>query len=167
MAEIDDALLQKIRNDGDTKAASGAASANIEAAQQTLGVRFPPSYVQFLRAINGGELRDLIIFGVHDEKAKWPNEEARPKTGDIVKDSLQARVLPHFEDGTMLPFGASWGGDYVCFDLTRRAEDGEYPILFYAYEDSECIGLQPFSNEAADFGEFLENLYANERLNRE
>jgi len=64
------------------------------------------------------------------------------------------------EEGKILPFANDWGGSYFCFDLTKKSEDGEYPVLFWNHEYSEEPEDEPYlwSEFAHTFAHFVERV---------
>jgi cell wall assembly regulator SMI1 len=135
----------------------GATEANIDAAQEAVGVRFPPSYIEFLRLFNGGEFRYLRLHRIGEDKMV---EEMGPYSGyeyvgDLVgyvretdnflanwerpEDEDEAnRFTNPFYEGVyarrFFPIGDDFGGNYFCFDLTQERENGEYPVLQWEHE---------------------------------
>ncbi len=145
---IGEELLDRIQNDGETVAIEGASREEIISVQRDIGVRFPPSYVQFIRRFNGGEFRHVRMHRV----------------ADLAGASDQAHTyVPAIAEGRVFPFGSSWGGDLYCFKLSEPAGDGEYPVLLWNHEYSEEPDDEPYlwEPQAGDFAAFLTALYTD------
>ena len=115
---------------------------------QAIGIRFPPSYAQFLSHFDGGEFRHVRM---HSMQA-------------LANESEKARAyVPAIDKGEMFPFGSSWGGDLYCFKLSEPAEDGEYPVLAWNHEYSEEPDDEPYlwESQGNDFATFLASVYDN------
>lgn len=64
------------------------------------------------------------------------------------------------QEGDAYPFGATWGGDYVCFYLRKKSDDGEYPLLFWNHEASEDENPEGLWSALADnFADFMQDHY--------
>ena len=95
-------------------------------AESDLSIRFPASFVSFMRESRPMELPPCAEF-------YWVGEESLG-AGHIVAANRREREeagapLPHF----LVAFYNDGMGNQVCFD-TRRSGDGEYPIVFWDHE---------------------------------
>lgn len=56
--------------------------------------------------------------------------------------------------------GPHGGGDYVCFDLREKSDDGEYPVLYWNHEESEGGDPERLWKRLADnFADFIQESY--------
>jgi cell wall assembly regulator SMI1 len=127
---ISNDLLEQVKAHEDSELGPPAGTEAISAVEEKLGVALSPSHRQFLSWANGGVVGFVQVFGVDCEGSEY--------SMDLIAKVSQMR--PHIEgieEGKVLPFGADWGGNYLCFDLTKRAPDGEYPVLYWCHEFSE------------------------------
>ncbi len=178
MGLIDENLLQRIREDKEIVVMRGASDAEIDDAQNAVGVRFPPSYIEFLRLFNGGEIRHLRLFRIGEDKmVEGMNDIELSRylfVGDLVgpvlgiDDSIvnwqgteeekeASRHTNSFFEGIhsrrYFPFGDDHGGNWFCFDLTQKRDDGEYPILQWDVVAWDCLPewrANSFANLLAD-----------------
>lgn len=141
-------LLERMENDSETEANTGASQEEITVAQGAAGIRFPPAYTQLLRRFNGGEFRELRLLSV----------------GELATTSAEARAyVPAIAEGQVFAFGKSWAGDLFCFQLSKPAEDSEYPVLCWNHEYSEEPDDEPYlwETEAVNLADFLATIYTD------
>jgi cell wall assembly regulator SMI1 len=137
-------IMDRIRSDPESSFKKGASDRQIAAAQQRLGVTFPPSYQQFLRQFNGGEFRFARMFRISAGGAGF---------FDLDQEmTVLAEYFPAFLDGELLAFGDDYSGNHYCFDLTRPNRAGECPIVFWDRLMGGDAGPEP---HARNFQEFL------------
>jgi putative acetyltransferase len=96
-------------------------------AQSRLGIRFPGSYLIFLRAGRPMTLSDCA--GFH-----WPGDASLGS-----RHIVEANRWLHKECGSPSPeylvtFYNDGFGNEVCFDTRKPGPDGEYPIVFWDHE---------------------------------
>ena len=113
-------------------------------AEQILNIKFPPSYRYFLKNYSCSGFNGLEIGGIINEN--FENHGIRDAVG-ITIDGINSKEIPsHF-------FYISDTGDgfYYYLDSSHVNEEGEYPVVIWAY------GMDENKKEkvAEDFGEFL------------
>jgi len=106
--------------------AGGVSDQVIHAAEERLGVRFPPSYRQFLSRYGalfteGSELSGLFEYICEEEPPLW---------SDVVTETLQMRQGPGgraFDEYVAI---SSDGMDYMFYlDTSRTNEKDECPVI--------------------------------------
>lgn len=115
----------------------------INAAEEALGVTFPPSYRTFLRTFGGiaipahlGIVHDFV--GVRDENA------------DVVKRTLEARTERKLSENLVVVGMGAGYQEWFCLDVSRTQPNGEAPVLMYDARDNALD--QQFYD---DFGQML------------
>jgi hypothetical protein len=96
-------------------------------AEAVLGIRFPASFVSFMRESRAMQLPLCAEF-------YWIGEEGLG-TSNILAANRREREessspLPAF----LVAFYNDGMGNQVCFDTRHRSEGGEYPIVFWDHE---------------------------------
>jgi len=113
----------------------------VAAAETALGVQFPPSYRRLLLSFRQGQMPGDVYWVDGDGSLdEWL---------DIVKNNQ-----PGWHPSFLLAIVTYGNGDESCFDLRRRDEDGEYPIVFYDHEIGRSGGTE-FTTEASNLAELL------------
>ena len=137
-------LLQCIRSEPESSYKRGATERQIGAAQRRLGVRFRPSYQQFLRQFNGGEFRFARMYRLSAGGAGF---------FDLFEQMAHAsKYFAPFREHELLLFGDDYSGNYYCFDLTKAGQQGECPVVYW---DRLLSAEQEPEPEAASFRTFL------------
>ena len=115
----------------------------ISAAEEALGVTFPPSYRTFLRTFGGiaipahlGIVHDFV--GVTHENA------------DVVKRTLDARTERKLSENLVVVGMGAGYQEWFCLDVSRTQANGEAPVLMYDARDNALD--QQFYD---DFGQML------------
>ncbi|MBL9016310.1 MAG: SMI1/KNR4 family protein [Myxococcales bacterium] len=115
----------------------------INAAEEALGVTFPPSYRTFLRTFGGiaipahlGIVHDFV--GVTHENA------------DVVKRTLEARAERKLSENLVVVGMGAGYQEWFCLDVSRTQPNGEAPVLMYDARDNALD--QQFYD---DFGQML------------
>lgn len=119
---------------------SPANSEEIQTSEKNLGCRFSPQMNLFLTQFNGGRIIEIIIKGVQLLGVRKIH-----KVLDIVESN---RALRKFDGWNLnwLGIGEDGFGNYYVVDISRKLENGEYPVLFV---DHEAIGEDEGSIEYA------------------
>lgn len=112
----------------------------IEAAERALGVRFPPSYRSFLRALGAGSIRGREFYGVIDDD--W----SAPGPPDAIGTTLAERAGSRLPEELVI-VGASEDGGWYVLDCGATEPGGETPVLIWAHAAGGRV--------ADDFGEFF------------
>ena len=108
-------------------------------AEAALGSPLPPLFKRFLQRWNGGTAHETCVYGVG--------------TGDefdLVDLNKRARTddLPEH----LIGFAATVQGEIYCFDSSRRADNGESPVVLIDAEEGRQF------EAAIDFADWLEKL---------
>jgi hypothetical protein len=130
--------------------------AAISAAEEALGVTFPPSYRTFLRTFGGIAIPPHLGI-VHDfvGVARGPAEvtEVAPDANDVVARTLSARVERKLgEHLVVVGMGAQYQ-EWFCLDVSRPTSAGEYPVLLFDARDN-ALDQQFYE----DFGQMLQEV---------
>ena len=120
----------------------------INAAEEALGITFPPSYRTFLRTF-GGIAIPTHLGVVHDfvgVRAPTPEEAGN----DVVQRTLSARVERKLaEHLVVVGMGAQYQ-EWFCLDASRPTANGEYPVVLFDARDN-ALDQQFYE----DFGQML------------
>lgn len=127
----------------------------ISAAEEALGVTFPPSYRTFLRTFGGiaipahlGIVHDFV--GVAPPDAATADDAAPPTIDDVVRRTLDARAQRKLaEHLVVVGMGAQYQ-EWFCLDARHPTASGEYPVLMFDARDN-AVDQQFFD----DFGQML------------
>lgn len=123
--------------------------AAISAAEEALGVTFPPSYRTFLRTF-GGIAIPAHLGVVHQFVGVAPSSANGEEKDDVVGRTLAARAERKLgEHLVVVGMGAQFQ-EWFCLDASRPTANGEYPILLYDARDNALD--QQFYD---DFGQML------------
>jgi hypothetical protein len=130
--------------------------AAIAAAEEALGVTFPPSYRTFLRTF-GGIAIPAHLGVVHQfvgVAPPSPDQSGEPGgQDDVVRRTLSARAERNLaEHLVVVGMGAEFQ-EWFCLDASRPRPNGEYPVLLYDARDNALD--QQFYD---DFGQMLEEV---------
>jgi len=135
-------LWHAIRQNDKNEFKQGASASAIEALEETLGIKLPHTYKQFLKEFDGGEFSFGRMHKITPEGAG---------SFDFLEQVEEAaEYIPFVADRTIIPFGDDYGGNLYCFALNRADVDGEYPIVQWDHEDQ---------NEDEEPPEIEENFY--------
>ena len=151
-------LVERIRHrldqqENPVKISGPAPETAISAAEEALGVTFPPSYRAFLRTWGGIALPTHLGI-VHDfvGVARPAGSEAID-ADDVVGRTLKAREERRLgEHLVVVGMGAQYQ-EWFCLDVSRPYPNGEYPVLMFDARDNALD--QQFYD---DFGQMLEEV---------
>jgi hypothetical protein len=128
----------------------------ISAAEEALGVTFPPSYRTFLRTWGGiaipshlGVVHDFV--GVASSGAV--NGSATAAVNDVVHRTLEARAHRKLADHLVVVGMGAQYQEWFCLDVSRPTAAGEYPVLLFDARDN-ALDQQFYE----DFGQMLEEV---------
>jgi antitoxin YobK len=110
-------------------------------AEAALGLRFPPSYRQFLLDLGAGDIGGFEVYGlIHDdfEDARVP--DAIALTLDARRSGLDRRYVL---------IGTLGDGSHDCLDTGHPDASGEAPVVQLSAEYEDPVTL------ADSFGEYL------------
>jgi hypothetical protein len=152
-------LVERVRrrlreNESTCEIAGPVSEAAITAAEDALGVTFPPSYRTFLRTF-GGIAIPAHLGVVHHfvGVASQPTGAEGTVQDDVVGRTLAARAERKLgEHLVVVGMGAEFQ-EWFCLDASRPTSDGEYPVLLYDARDNALD--QQFYD---DFGQMLEEV---------
>ena len=140
-------LVERVRrrlSDHETtcQIAGPVAESAISAAEEALGVTFPPSYRTFLRTFGGIAIPPHLGI-VHDFVGG----------SDVVKRTLEARAERKLADHLVVVGMGAQYQEWFCLDVSRPTSTGEYPVLMFDARDNALD--QQFYD---DFGQMLEEV---------
>jgi hypothetical protein len=147
-------LVERIRrrlsqSESPCEIAGPVPEAAISAAEDALGVTFPPSYRMFLRTFGGIAIPAHL--GVVHEFVGVAVPASAPD--DVVGRTLAARVERKLADHlVVVGLGAAFQ-EWFCLDFSRPRPNGEYPVLMYDARDNALD--QQFYD---DFGQMLQEV---------
>ncbi len=125
----------------------------VDAAENRLGLHFPPSYRRFLVEHGAGSFGSSEIYGVIDEnfdQSSVPNG-VWYTLSERKEWSLPLAMVVIFNDGN---------GDLFCLDCAATRPDGEAPVV--RYQPGVAAGVQRPELIARDFGSFVLDLVQGE-----
>ena len=145
-------LVERVRkrlslSDGQCQIFGPAAETAINAAEEALGITFPPSYREFLRTFGGIAIPEHLGV-VHD----FVGVEGR-EHDDVVHRTLRAREERKLADHLVVVGIGAQQREWFCLDLSRETDEGEYPVVMYDARDNALD--QQFYD---DFGQMLEQV---------
>ena len=116
----------------------------VEEAEELLGVRFPPSYRQFLLKLGCGDVAGAEFYGIVDDNLR---EGPIPNGIWLTLDERETAKLPP----KMVLVAFTGMGGYYALDLARVAENREAPVVMWqaGAAASACPVI------AKDFGSFF------------
>ena len=118
----------------------------ISAAEEALGVTFPPSYRTFLRTFGGLAIPHHLGI-VHDFVGVSP---AVDEESDVVHRTLRAREERRLAEHLVIVGMGADEQEWFCLDASREDAKGENPILMFDARDNALD--QQFYD---DFGQML------------
>ena len=137
----------------------GASEEELAALERDLRLDLPPSYRAFLRCTRGV----WFFGGIVQMSPAHPFFHEFPSIAELTPAQ---RSAVHARGGTWPPPSAGMlcfaeffmeaDGDQVLFDVTRRAADGELPVMYYAHDDSPPSVRELAPNFRAWLEQFLE-----------
>ncbi|MDQ3366347.1 MAG: SMI1/KNR4 family protein [Myxococcota bacterium] len=155
-------LVERVRrrlneHENPCQIAGPAPETAISAAEEALGVTFPPSYRTFLRTFGGiaipahlGVVHDFVgVTGLGTEAVTGAGS-ADAATNDVVHRTLEARAQRKLaEHLVVVGMGAEFQ-EWFCLDIRSPTPAGEYPVLLFDARDNALD--QQFYD---DFGQML------------
>jgi hypothetical protein len=154
-------LVERVRrrltaHENPCQIAGPAPETAISAAEEALGVTFPPSYRTFLRTFGGiaipphlGVVHDFVGVAA-SEAVHSSGGSVDAATNDVVRRTLEARASRKLaEHLVVVGMGAEFQ-EWFCLDVSRPTAAGEYPVLLFDAKDNALD--QQFYD---DFGQML------------
>lgn len=111
-------------------------------AEAALGLRFPPSYRQFLLELGCGDVGGFEVYGVVDE------DFAHSAVPDAIWLTLEERQSNGL-DPRFVIIGTLGDGSYDCLDTAHLDAAGEAPVVQLSADFEDPVKL------ADSFGEFF------------
>jgi hypothetical protein len=113
----------------------------VASAEAALGLRFPPSYRQFLLELGAGDIGGFEVYGVVNE------EFGDARVPDAIALTLQARRSGL--DPRYILIGTLGDGSHDCLDTAHPGAGGEVPVVQLSSEFEDPVTL------ADSFGEYF------------
>ena len=140
-------LVERVRkrlstSENQCRISGPAQEAAISAAEEALGLTFPPSYRTFLRTFGGIAIPPHLGV-VHDF----------PEPDDVVTRTLRAREERKLGEHLVVVGIGAQAQEWFVLDSSRETSDGEYPILMFDARDNALD--QQFYD---DFGQMLQEV---------
>ena len=150
-------LVERVRkrlreNENPCQITGPVPESQISAAEEALGVTFPPSYRTFLRTFGGIAFPPHLGI-VHDFVGVQPAPEGTDATVDVVNRTLAARAERKLADHLVVVGMGAQYQEWFCLDVSRSQPNGEYPVLMYDARDNALD--QQFYD---DFGQMLQEV---------
>jgi cell wall assembly regulator SMI1 len=118
----------------------------IQAAENALGVQFPPTYRTFLERLGAGSIRGREVYGVIDADFQ---ESTIPDGIWLTLSERQDSELPK----SLVIVHSTGDGDYVAIDTSKRTAESENPmVLWHPGVSTTDDELEEVSD---DFGQFF------------
>ncbi|HLL24596.1 MAG TPA: SMI1/KNR4 family protein [Kofleriaceae bacterium] len=147
-------LVERVRrrlseHENSCQIAGPAPETAISAAEEALGVTFPPSYRHFLRTFGGIAIPPHLGV-VHDFVGVASDASSTDAPNDVVGKTLEGRTQKKLaEHLVVVGMGAQYQ-EWFCLDASRPRANGEYPVLMFDAKDNALD--QQFYD---DFGQML------------
>lgn len=147
--ELVERVRRRLREHENTCEISGPVpEAAITAAEEALGVTFPPSYRTFLRTF-GGIAIPAHLGIVHD----FVGVRGTDANADVVRRTLDARAERKLSENLVVVGMGAQYQEWFCLDVSRTQPNGEAPVLMYDARDNAID--QVFYD---DFGQMLQEV---------
>lgn len=153
--ELVERVRRRLRESESTCEITGPVpEAAIRAAEEALGVTFPPSYRTFLRTF-GGIAIPAHLGVVHQFVGVAPGDVAPDDVApdDVVRRTLAARAERKLADHLVVVGMGAEFQEWFCLDVSRPRPNGECPVLLYDPRDNALD--QQFYD---DFGQMLQEV---------
>ena len=114
----------------------------IKSAEKALGLRFPPSYRQFLLDFGCGDFNGIEIYGIIDDNF----ESSSAPNGVWLTLNERSEISL---DSKYIIIGSSGSGEYFAIDALDVDDFGEGPVVLLSPNGYYCMHV------AASFGAYL------------
>ena len=122
MGRIED-LIETIRESGEDLEFYGPQSEeSIAILEDALGIKMPPSFVEFLRTYGGGGVTDSDISGIYGDKPLMPNQ------GCVYGDTVRWREEYGLPENLVI-IRVEDEEEALCLDAGSPDSAGEYPVV--------------------------------------
>lgn len=153
-------LVERVRrrlteHESSCKIAGPVPESAIHAAEEALGITFPPSYRTFLRTFGGIAIPKHLGI-VHDfvgVTADSNGDTTQQLAGDVVHRTLSARAERKLAEHLVVVGMGAQDQEWFCLDASRPNGSGEYPILMFDARDN-ALDQQFYE----DFGQMLQEV---------
>ncbi|MEO8701168.1 MAG: SMI1/KNR4 family protein [Kofleriaceae bacterium] len=150
-------LVERVRrrlteNENPVQIAGPVAEAAISAAEEALGVTFPPSYRTFLLTFGGIAIPPHLGI-VHDFVGVAASSGEAGADDDVVHRTLNARVERKLAEHLVVVGMGAQFQEWFCLDVSRPTAEGEYPVVMYDARDN-ALDQQFYE----DFGQMLQEV---------
>jgi hypothetical protein len=130
----------------------GVPRSTIDAAEAAIRLRFPPSYVGFLRSHGSGFIEHHELFGL-----------GGPRHLDVVEETLHLRSrskISRFPE-SFIPVLGDGFGNFECLDSSNTDGSGELPVVQWLHDGGD---RQQPSVLASSYDQWLRRLVVQIRL---
>ncbi|HEY1906964.1 MAG TPA: SMI1/KNR4 family protein [Myxococcaceae bacterium] len=110
-------------------------------AEAALGLRFPPSYREFLLEFGAGDIAGFEVYGVIDEEF---GDVRVPDAIALTLDARRSGLDPRY-----ILIGTLGDGSHDCLDTVHLGPGGEAPVVQLSSEFDDPVTL------ADSFGEYF------------
>jgi cell wall assembly regulator SMI1 len=132
---------------------------DISSAENTLGIKLPDSYKDFVLKYGVGLLCDLFtIYVPNAVNTQLELVHMSQQDKNVIIENIEGNLWEYAEPTvdtdwlqTLTPFGTSINGDIVCWDANRKLENGEYPIVILSSEQEYAVKVATSMSEFIDF----------------
>lgn len=118
-------VAQRIYAFDEREFGQGASYEEIQQAQQQLGVRFPLSYVSFLKEFGWGGIGYWELFGLGSDVPIHLNLIIQTRS---EREEMQPKLAAH-----LIPIMNNGAGDLYCLN-SKKMREGECPVVFWDHE---------------------------------
>lgn len=126
----------------------------VEKAELALGIRFPPSYREFVSRLGCGSFGSFEVYGIASDDFE---NSCVPDGIWLTLDERRSIGLP----GHLILIYSVGEGTTFALDSSQRGDDGECPVVAWPVGGASDSGLEVI---AKDFGEFLLSMVREELL---
>lgn len=130
----------------------GVPRTTVDAAESALGLRFPPSYVDFLRSHGSGFIEHHELIGL-----------GGPRHLDVVEETLHLRSrskISRFPE-SFIPVLGDGFGNFECLDSSKPGGSGEMPVVQWLHDGGD---RQQPSVLASSYDQWIRRLVEQIRL---
>lgn len=118
----------------------------VAAAEDALGLRFPPSYRRFVRELGAGSVGSREFYGVTTNNF---TDSSVPNAVWVTLDERSRFDLP----GTLVIIGDTGTGEYYALDTAQRDSADESPVVTWSAAQSQENDVLEIVS--LDFGAFF------------
>lgn len=142
-------LIKRMKSDRSNLVGGGTPQEAIDQLAEELGTSLPPSYVEFLRAFDGGEFGFARMHCITQNGAGW--FDFRQQLREFFSNN------PWMGVRHLIPIACSYAGDTYCFDLSEITDDEPAVCMV----DHEGDDMQELRYEAPSLAAWIGAHYEN------